>query len=111
MLQRPAAVVLICIDWERVAAYGISAHSVVYVDVGTALQTMLLAAHSIGLGSGIVTSFSRAGVSVVLNLPKHLSPEAFICLGYPAPGGPAPMRPWGKITWQSLTDWERFPRP
>ncbi len=110
MLQRPAAVILICTDWDRLNAYGISSHSKgLYIDVGTAAQTMLLAAHSMGLGSGIVTSFSKAAVSVVLNLPAHLSPEMFICLGYAAPGGPPPMRPVGKLNWQSLTDWERFP--
>jgi nitroreductase len=31
-----------------------------HVDVGTAAQTMLLAAHALGLGSGLVTSFSQA---------------------------------------------------
>lgn len=110
MLQKSAAIVLICIDWKRVGAYGLSAHSEgLYIDVGTAAQTMLLAAHSIGLGSGIVTSFSHAAVGAVLNLPQHLSPEMFICLGYADPAEPPPMRAWGKITWQSLVDWERFP--
>jgi nitroreductase len=72
---------------------------------------MLLAVHSLGLASGIVTSFPKAGVRAVLNLPTHLSPELFICLGHAAPSGPAPMRAWGRVTWQSLTDWERFPAP
>ncbi|MBI3733126.1 MAG: nitroreductase family protein [Chloroflexi bacterium] len=110
MLQKPQAIVLICIDWQRVGAYGLSSTSTgLYVDVGTAAQTMLLAAHSLGLASGIVTSFPKAGVRAVLNLPAQLSPELFVCLGHAAPGGPAPMRTWGKITWQSLVDWERFP--
>ena len=110
MLQKPQAIILICIDWNRVNAYGIASSSKgLYIDVGTAAQTMLLAAHSLGLASGIVTSFPKAGVRTVLNLPAHLSPELFICLGHAAPGGPAPMRPSMRVTWQSLTDWERFP--
>ena len=110
MLQKPQAIVLICIDWQRVNAYGIDMASTgLYIDVGTAAQTMLLAAHSLGLASGIVTSFPKAGVRAVLNLPSRLSPELMICLGHAAPSSPAPMRAWGKITWQSLTDWERFP--
>jgi nitroreductase len=80
-----------------------------YIDVGTAAQTMLLAAHSLELGSGIVTSFSQAAVSEVLNLPEHLSPEMFVCLGYAAPVQPPAMRPRSAITWRNLTDWERFP--
>jgi nitroreductase len=110
MFQQPAAVVVICIDWQRVAQYGMPRQNTgVYVDVGTALQTILLAAHAIGLGAGPVTSFSKAAVRVILNLPDHLSPEALVCLGHPAPDGSPPMRTRGRITWQSLTDWERFP--
>jgi nitroreductase len=112
MFQRPAAVVAICVDRERAAAFGFRPTARgLYIDVGTAAQTMLLAAHSVGLGSGIVTSFSQAAVAVVLNLPAGLSPEMLVCLGHAAPCQPAPMRPRGRITWQSLTDWERFPAP
>jgi nitroreductase len=110
MFQRPTAVIVICIDRERVAAFGMRPGSKgPYLDVGTAAQTMLLAAHSLGLGSGIVTSFSQAAAAAVLNLPEHLSAELFVCLGYAAPRQPAPMRARSPVTWQSLTDWERFP--
>ena len=110
MFQHPAAIVVICIVWRRAAQYGMPRQNTgVYVDVGTALQTILLAAHAIGLGAGPVTSFSKAAVRVILNLPDHLSPEALVCLGHPAPDGSPPMRTRGRITWQSLTDWERFP--
>jgi nitroreductase len=110
MFQHPAAVIVICIDRKRAAGFGIlPASKGLYIDVGTAGQTMLLAAHSLGLGSGIVTSFSQAAVSEVLNLPEHLSPEMLVCLGYAAAVQPSAMRPRSRITWQSLTDWERFP--
>ena len=75
------------------------------MDVGTIAQTMLLAAHSLELGAGVVTSFSHAAVSAVLNL----SAEMFICLGHAAPVQPTGMRPRGQLTWQTLTQWERFP--
>lgn len=110
MFQRPTAAVLICIDQRRVSAFGMRATAKsLLIDVGTAAQTMLLAAHSLGLGAGIVTSFSQAAVREVLNLPEQLSPELFICLGYPSPAAPAGMRPRSPVTWQGLTDWERFP--
>jgi len=112
MFQRPTALVLICIDQERVAAFGMRpATPSLYIDVGTAAQTMLLAAHSLGLGAGVVTSFSHAGVGEVLNLPARLSPEMFVCLGYPAPAQPPAIRPRTPVTWESLTAWERFRRP
>ena len=81
MFQHPAAIVVICIDWRRVAQYGMPRQNTgVYVDVGTVLQTMLLAAHALGLGAEPVTSFSKAAVGVILNLPAQLSPEVLVCL-------------------------------
>jgi nitroreductase len=110
MFQRPAAVVLIAIDQGRAAAFGMRPTARgLYVDVGTAAQTMLLAAHSLGLGAGVVTSFSQAAVREVLNLPATLSPEMFICLGYAATVQPPAIRARTPVTWQTLTDWERFP--
>jgi len=110
MFQRPTAAVVICVDQGRAGAFGMrpTAKSLL-IDVGTAAQTMLLAAHSLGLGAGIVTSFSQAAVREVLNLPELLSPELCICLGYPAPAQLAGMRSRSPVTWQGLTDWERFP--
>jgi nitroreductase len=110
MFQRPVAIVVICIDRAKAESFGMRPGAKgLSVDVGTAAQTMLLAAHSLGLGSGVVTSFSQAAVSAVLNLPEGLSPEMFVCLGHPAPAQPAGMRARGQVTWQSLTRWERFP--
>jgi nitroreductase len=110
MFQRPVALVVVCIDGARAESFGMRPTAKgLYVDVGTATQTMLLAAHSLGLGAGVVTSFSQAAVSAVLNLPDGLSPEMFICLGHAAAVQPAGMRPRGEVTWQTLTQWERFP--
>src|SRR5215510_13659651 len=90
MFQRPQAVIVICIDGLRTRSFGmLPTAKGLYVDVGTAAQTMLLAAHSLGLGAGVVTSFSRAAVGAILNLPEGLSPEMFICLGYAAPQQPS----------------------
>jgi len=110
MFQRPQAVIVICIDGLRARSFGmLPTAKGLYVDVGTAAQTILLAAHSVGLGAGIVTSFSRAAVGAILNLPEGLSPEMFICLGYAAPLQPSAIRPRSPVTWQSLSHWERFP--
>jgi nitroreductase len=109
MYQRPQAVILICIDWDVVDSYQSSAMDrTPYIDLGASMQTLMLAAHAIGLGSGPVTSFSKSALRVVLNLPSNLSPEILICVGYPSPKSQLPMRPKKKVTWQSLTDWERF---
>jgi nitroreductase len=93
MFQRPAAV---CIDQAWAISFGMRPTAKgLYIDVGTAAQTMLLAAHSLGLGVGVVRSFSQAAVIEVLDTPRHLSPEMFVCLRYPAAYDRPACRPAG----------------
>jgi nitroreductase len=111
MFQKPQAVILICLDWNVVNANKFSeTDTAPYMDVGATMQTIMLAAHGIGLGSGPVTSFSKEALRVILNLPDNLSPEMLICIGYAAPPSKAqlPMLKKKKVTWQSLTHWERY---
>src|SRR5262249_40953373 len=111
MLQRPAAAVLICIDWECVDAFEIPRDNRgVYIDVGSAAQTMLLAAHALGLASGPVTSFSKEAVRAILALPPRLTPEMLLCFGHEAPGGPAPIKTASSQSWRDLVQWERSDR-
>ena len=109
MFQRAPVLILICIDWNIVAEHNLPPNDrALYIDVGTAAQTMMLAAHAIGLASGPVTSFSKEAIRVILNLPDNYTPEMFICIGHPAATVRPGMRAWKKITWQDLTRWERF---
>jgi nitroreductase len=106
MLQRPTAAITICTDRGLAAAYGFPPDAPgPFVDVGTAMATILLAAHAIGVGAGPVTSFSRAGVAEALHLPGEWRPEVIVCLGHPGPGAPAPMRGRTGLTWRDLTTW------
>ena len=108
MLQRPAAVIVVCVDWAQVHDYGFPPASPgPYIDVGTAAATLLLAAHSIGLGAGPVTSFSRAALATILKLPTGVRPELIICLGHAAAGQPPAMRRQGGPGWDDLIQWER----
>ena len=106
MVQRPTAVVAVCVDWEAVAAYGFPRHVTgPYVDVGTAMATILLAAHALGVGAGPVSSFSRAAVGAVLRLPRGWTAEVLICLGHSAPVQPPPFARTRRLTWRDLTTW------
>ncbi|RSS81168.1 nitroreductase family protein [Streptomyces sp. WAC06614] len=110
MLQRPAAVIVVCVDWARFRSYGFGpTNAGPYIDVGTAAATMLLAAHGIGLGAGPVTSFSRAAVGTLLGLAEGLRPELIVCLGHAAPGQEQPprVRRKGEPAWEDLVRWER----
>jgi nitroreductase len=111
MFQKPPVVILLCIDWAVVKANQFSDMDMTpFVDVGASMQTIMLAAHGIGLGSGPVTSFSKEALRVILNLPPNLTPEVEICVGYPAPPTESqlPMKRKKKVTWQSLVDWGRY---
>ncbi len=106
MIQHPTAAITICTDRTAAADYGFPPNAVgLFIDVGTAAATMMLAAHALGIGAGPVSSFSHAAVSVALDLPAGWSPELIICLGHPAPTQLAPMKPHRSLRWQDLTTW------
>ncbi len=110
MLAPPPAMIVILTD-TRVAAresVQLDKDDANCMDVGTAAMNMTNLAHALGLGSCPVTSFSRSGAAVMLDLPDHLIPEWIMILGYPAPrerglraGAPKP------VSARDLTYWER----
>ncbi len=110
MFQRAPVLILICTNWQVVAQHHLPKHDrALLIDIGTAAQTMLLAAHALGLAAGPVTSYSKEAVRIILNLPAQYSPEMFICIGHKAASARPGMRAWQPITWRDLTHWERFP--
>jgi nitroreductase len=100
----------VCTDWKKAGAQGFSQeHHSIYMDVGAAMENMLLAAHALGVGAGPVTSFSQSAVQELLDLPGWLLPDLVVCLGYPGekpPGGN--VRPLKPLRWQDLIFWERY---
>lgn len=109
MFHKAPVLILICINWAIIEQHRMTlSDRTSLVDVGCAAQTMMLAAHALGLASGPVTSFSKEAIKVILNLPDSYSPEMFICIGHKAEGARRGMRAWKKITWRDLTHWERF---
>lgn len=106
MIARPTAAIVICIDRDLAVEYGFAPDAPgLFVDVGTAAATMLLAAHSIGVGTSPVTSFSRAAASVVLQLPGGWVPALILCLGHADPDQRLVMAPHRRLRWQDLTRW------
>lgn len=109
MFQEAPVLILICTNWDVATEHNLPpSDRTLLIDIGTAAQTMMLAAHALGLASGPVTSYSKAAVKMILNLPESYSPEMFICIGHRAETAQPGMRAWKKITWRDLTHWERF---
>ena len=95
ILGHPSAVIVVCIDASRLEELGMDdrLQNSAYVDVGTATQNMLLAAHELGLGACPVMSFHRGAVQILLDLPEAVSPVLMVALGYPDPAASAAPRP------------------
>jgi len=80
----PVAVVL-CSDrkWAYEKA-GPLARDVMYlVHAGIVAQTIALLAHSIGLGTNMIMSFSKEAVKQILSLPESWEPIMIVLIGYP----------------------------
>ena len=110
MSGHPKGLVVVCLDWERVATLGYGgSRPIFYVDVGTATENMLLAAQAIGLGAGPVTSFSKEAVSLLLRLPDSITPELMVILGHPVPRQlEHQSRPQTPTRLRDLVIWEQF---
>ena len=110
MQALPPAMIVILTDLEVAARESLQMDHdhANWMDVGTAAMNMMNMAHALGIGTCPVTSFSRSGAAVMLDLPPHLIPEWILIAGYPKPqerilraGAPKPLRA------RDLTYWER----
>jgi nitroreductase len=92
MAPLPQAIVVICTDRDRAIDFDFRPEAVgLYIDVGTTAATLLLAAHSVGLAAGPVTSFSHAAAGRILNTRASLEPQLLVCLGHAGDRQPPPM--------------------
>lgn len=85
MLGKPTAVIVLCMDETRamLTEEG-DIDKMGWMDIGAAMQNILLAAHDLTLGACPIGSFNEEAVMRFLNLPNHLKPALFIALGVPA---------------------------
>lgn len=104
----PTALIVICTDLDRAARFGVRRDRDVstWIDVGTAAMNMQLMAHALGLGSTPVTSISRSGLRVALELPERLRADLVLQLGHPASEQRSPARRGQRLRIEDITDWE-----
>lgn len=110
MLGMPTAIVLIMLDGHMTGADSMEIENdrALPIDVGTAAMNMMVMAQAHGIGTCPVTSFSRAGVSAMIGLPDHLSPEFMIVMGHPAPAPRVTRADAPKpLTARDITYWNR----
>ena len=84
ILGEPAALLILCLDWSRAPHLEIddarTTHSF-HVDAGAAMENVLLAAETLGIGACPVTSFHRPAVRGLLGLPDDWTPLIIVILG------------------------------
>lgn len=83
--RAPAIIVVCAVAGESAARYGKRGSGLYCLqDTAAAVQNILLAAHSLGLGTCWVGAFDEAACADVLGMPEGRRPVAMIPLGYPA---------------------------
>jgi nitroreductase len=75
-LREAPALIVVCLNRKRETNWS-------YVDIGAAVQNMLLYAHSKGYGCCPIGSFVVEAVKELLELPAQLEPVLFMTVGYP----------------------------
>ncbi|MDQ1279688.1 MAG: hypothetical protein QG670_950 [Thermoproteota archaeon] len=84
-IQEASINIVVCANEERSAwkYSGRGRELYCILDAAAAVQNILLAAHSLGLGACWIGAFNDGAVSKILNLPRGLKPIAIIPIGYP----------------------------
>jgi nitroreductase len=84
-LEEAAVVFVVCADLKRAEeSYGERGKSLYcYQDTSAAIENILLAACSMGLGTCWMGAFREEEIRKVINAPPHMKPVALIPVGYP----------------------------
>ncbi|MGE5556105.1 MAG: nitroreductase family protein [Methanocella sp.] len=93
-LQEAAVVFVVCIDEKRAEdAYGVRGKTLYGIqDTSAAVENVLLAACSMGLGGCWMGAFREEEVRRVINAPAYMRPVALVPIGYPAEAPPSRSR-------------------
>lgn len=88
MIYAPSAIVVLCLHKDRL----ILSPRDHFLDIGAAMQNMLLTAHSLGLGCTPIFSFDKEATSELLSLPNRIKPVLLVAMGYPKEKPSTPPR-------------------
>lgn len=84
ILESPLNLCITC-DRRRGGPHVLGRNSIMETDLFStclAVQNLWLAARAEGVGVGWVSILDQAQLSTALNLPEHVYPVAYLCLGY-----------------------------
>jgi nitroreductase len=101
-IQNSSFSVVVCSDYEQTERnYGLRGERLYTIqNCAAAIQNMLLAAHSLGLGGVWIGAFDENKIRVLLGIPNNVRPQAILAFGYPSePPGTKIMRDLAVITY------------
>lgn len=97
-------VVVVCANMTRSEPrYKVRSALYAIQDATASVMNILLAAHSIGLGTCWIGAFDEREVSSLLNLPEYVRPIALVPVGYPDEAPIAPAR-----LGERIEHWEKW---
>lgn len=95
-MEKAPIFIVVCAEMRRIRQfYGVRGERLYAMQsCAAAIQNMLLAAHSLGLGACWVSAFDENRVCAVLSIPEdaEIRPQAIIPIGYPDEKPRAPSR-------------------
>jgi len=99
-IEEAPIVIVVCADETRSSqGYGVRGKTLYCIqDTAAAIQNLLLAAYSIGLGACWVGAFREEEAREILKIPRGIRPAAIIPVGHPAESAsPRSSRPIDQI--------------
>ncbi len=101
LLGNPPVVIVIAQDIALARYKGgkMGSEVITKMDSAMSAQNIMLAAHSMGLGTCVIASFHPGAVGKLLSLPENIVPQLMVSVGYPKAIPPAPERQMEGIYW------------
>jgi len=99
-IEEAPVVIVVCADESRSSeGYGVRGETLYCIqDTAAAIQNIILAAYSLGLGSCWIGAFREEEAREILKVPRGIRPVAIVPVGYPAEAPlPPSKRPINKI--------------
>ena len=106
LLGNPPAVIVIAQDMDAAKHKGgkKGSESLTKMDSAIAAQNIMLAAHSLGLGTCVIASFHPKAVGQMIKLPENIPPHLLVSVGHPDMDPPPPPRKLEEVTWWEVYD-------
>lgn len=79
-----------------------------FMDIGCAVQILLMAVVDEGLAAGYAGAFDLDGLRAVLGIPAEVTPVGVIPIGHGAPDKPSPSLKRGRKAEGEYAHWERW---